>query len=211
MRAQVAATQEVTREEGRQRVVEELSDPVYGEQEPSLLDRIIAWIDNLLQEFLRVSSDVVGGPWWLALLLVILVGLLLWLVLYLRPSRRRAVDAPVHEGQAMSADDHRASAQRHEAAGEYAESVTERLRAISVDLEERALITPRAGRTATELAVEAARVLPEEADGLDEGARIFNDVAYGDRAATSQSARILRELDARLRSARVPETGAENR
>ncbi|WP_017596827.1 DUF4129 domain-containing protein, partial [Nocardiopsis lucentensis] len=107
--------------------------------------------------------------------------------------------------------DHRAAAERHEAAGEFAAAVTERMRAISVALEDRAVITPRVGRTATELAAEASAVLSGESDGLAEGARIFNDVAYGDRPATADAARVLRELDARLESARPAQAGEEAR
>ncbi|MFI6574412.1 DUF4129 domain-containing protein [Nocardiopsis sp. NPDC050513] len=193
---------EVTREEGRRRAVEELSDPLYGAQTPSLLDRVRDWILDLLSGLVSAGSGVIGGWAVLGPFLVLLAGLLVWLVVYLRPSSSRRRGKAVHEEAPLSVADHRAAAERHEAAGEYAAAVTERLRAISVALEERAVVAPRLGRTATELAEEAAAVLPGEAGGLAEGARIFNDVAYGDRPATAESARILRELDVRLESAR---------
>ncbi|WP_159940598.1 MULTISPECIES: DUF4129 domain-containing protein [unclassified Nocardiopsis] len=200
-----AAPGEVTREEGRRRAAEELSDPLYGEQEPSLIDRFLAWFSELLALLAEGAPGGLSGWVVLGPLLAVLAALVVWLIVWLRPSRGRAVGAPVHEGTPMSADDHRAAADRHEAAGEFAAAVTERLRAISVDLEDRAVIAPRAGRTATELAAEAAEVLPGEAEALDRGARIFNDVAYGDRPATADSAGTLRELDARLRAARPAE------
>lgn len=202
MRAPHAAVEEVTGEEGRRRAVRELSDPLYGEQEPSLLDRFLAWLDEL---FSQVPVPSAGGGWVLGALLVLIALLALWLVFWLRPSRSRKPGAPVHEGTPMTAADHRAAADRAEAEGEFALAVTERLRAISVDLEDRAIITPRAGRTATELAGEASVVLPDEAEGLDRAARIFNDVVYGDRPATADSARVLRESDERLRTVRPAE------
>lgn len=205
MSAHLAAVEEVTRDQGRRRALEELSDPLYGEQEPSLLDRFLAWLNDLLMGFADSGSQFFGGWVVLGPLLVLVAALLVWLIVWLRPSRSRTAGAPVHEGTPQSAADHRASADRHEAAGEFAAAVTERLRAISVDLEDRAIITPRAGRTATELAAETSEVLPGEAEGLREGARIFNDVAYGDRSATADSARILRELDTRLQAARPAE------
>lgn len=211
MRPLPAASSEVTREEGRRRALEELSDPVYGEQEPSLLDRIYAWIMEFLERLVQAGEGVFGGWWLLGGLLLVLVALTVGLVIWLRPSRNRRVGgALVHEGQRLSADDHRAAADRHEAAGEFAEAITERLRAISIGLEDRAVLAPRAGRTATELAAEASRSLPEQAGALSEGATIFNDVAYGDRVATARSAGILRELDVRLQSARptLSEEGA---
>jgi hypothetical protein len=191
----------VTRDEGRRRALEELTDPVYGAREPSLLDRVRAWIMELLQSLADAGGGVLSGQWYLVALLVLVVVLVVWLIVYLRPSRSAARRVLVHEGRPMSAADHRSAADAHEARGAYAEAVTERLRAISVDLEDRAIITPRAGRTATELAAEAAAVLPDEAAALDEGAAIFNDVAYGDRNATADSARVMRELEARLRAA----------
>lgn len=207
MRPLLKAPSEVTREEGRRRALEELSDPVYGKHEPGLLDRIHAWISDFLARLVQAGEGLFGGWWLLGALLIVLGALATGLLIWLRPSRNRRVGTPIHEGRRLSAEDHRAAAARHEAAGEFAEAITEHLRAISVDLEERAILTPRAGRTATELAVEASRSLPEQSEAMFEGAEIFNDVAYGDRVATERSARILRELNVRLRSARpsVPE------
>jgi len=201
----LSAPGEVTREEGRRRAVEELSDPLYGEQEPSLVDRFLDWLAGLIDGLADAGSGFVGGWVVLGPLLLVVAALVVWLIIWLRPSRSRASGPPVHEGAVLSAADHRAASDRHEAAGEYAAAVAERLRAVSVDLEERAIVAPRAGRTATELAAEASVLLPGEADGLREGARIFNDVAYGDRSATADSARTMRELDTRLRAARPAE------
>lgn len=203
MTAPFTAVLEVTGDEGRRRAIEELSDPVYGDQEPSLLDRFLEWLFTL-----PVPVPGGGGGWVTVAVLVVLALLVLWLVLWLRPSRTRRAEGAVHEGVPRSAADHRAAAEAHERAGEYAAAVTERMRAISVDLEDRTIIAPRAGRTATELAAEAGRELPGEADGLREGARLFNDVVYGDRPATADTARTLRGLDERLRAAR-PAADAE--
>ncbi|MBR8741315.1 DUF4129 domain-containing protein [Nocardiopsis sp. MG754419] len=202
MRPPTTLPAEVTRDEGRRRAIEELSDPLYGEHEPSIIDRFLDWLDSWLGSLLSAGEGFLPGEVWAAgLLLILAIGAVV-LIVYLRPSRNRRSGALVHEGTVRSAAEHRAAADRHEADGEYAAAVTERLRAISVDLEDRTIITPRAGRTATELSTEAAAVLPGEAEGLREGARIFNDVAYGDRAATADAARTLRELDTRLRAAR---------
>ena len=202
MRPLHPAPLEVTREEGRRRAIEELSDPLYGESEPSLVDRFIAWLGDLLDRLASAGGGVVPGGWLLAFVLLVALVLVVVLIVYLRPSRNRRIEMPLHEGEVRSAADHRALSDRCEAAGDFAGAVTERLRAIGVDLEERVIVTPRAGRTATELAAEAARTLPGEAEGLYEGARIFNDVAYGDRPATADSARTMRELDGRLSAAR---------
>ncbi|MFV2197493.1 DUF4129 domain-containing protein [Nocardiopsis sp. LOL_012] len=196
---------EVTREEGRRRALEELSDPLYGERVPTLLDRFMEWLRELLNGV--VGSGVFGGWAVLGPVLAVLAVLLVWLIVYLRPSASRRRGAVVHEEDARSVADHRAAAEACERAGDFAGAVTERMRAISVSLEERAVITPRAGRTATELADEASAVLPHQRGGLAEGARLFNDVAYGDRPATADAARTLRELDAALEAARPVPAG----
>lgn len=206
MKPMTTAPLEVTRDEGRRRAIEELSDPLYGEHEPSILDRFFAWLEEWLGALVSAGEGVVPGWVWAAGILLIITVLVVVLVIYLRPSRDRRADALIHEGVVLSASDHRAAAERHEAAGEFAKAITERLRAISVDLEERTIIAPRAGRTATELATEAGVVLPSEAEALREGARIFNDVAYGDRVATAEATRTLRELDVRLSAARPSNT-----
>lgn len=209
MRPATFAPLEVTRDEGRRRAIEELSDPLYGEQEPSIIDRFLAWLEEWFNALLSAGEGYLPGQVWAGLLLFIVAIAVIVLVVYLRPRRNLRLDALVHEGTVRSAADHRAAAERDEAAGEFARAVTERLRAISVDLEERTIIAPRAGRTATELAAEASEVLPQEAEGLREGARIFNDVVYGDRVATADSARTLRELDVRLSAARPVLAGGE--
>nr|WP_312885633.1 DUF4129 domain-containing protein [Lipingzhangella halophila] len=104
-----------------------------------------------------------------------------------------AADSP------RTAADHRTAAEEHAAAGEYAEAIRERLRAITRDLEERAIITPRPGRTATELATDASAALPARREALHRAAALFNDVVYGDRPATADDAHLLRELDDQLR------------
>ncbi|MEU3020264.1 DUF4129 domain-containing protein [Nocardiopsis sp. NPDC007018] len=202
MRAPLTAPLDVTGEEGRRRALDELSDPVYGSNEPSLLDRFLNWLGEFLDSLARAGEGVVPGGWLLALVLLVLAVLVVALIVYLRPSRNRRSEPPLHEGTVRTAADHRALSEQAEARGDFAEAVTERLRAISVDLEDRAIVGARPGRTATELAVEAARSLPGEAEPLDAGARLFNDVVYGDRAATADSARTMRELDLRLGAAR---------
>lgn len=202
MRAPLVAPTDVTGEEGRRRAIEELSDPLYGNSEPSLLDRFLNWLGELLDRLASAGEGVIPGGWLLALVLLVVAVLVIALIVYLRPSRNRGAEPPLHEGAVRTAADHRALSDQAEARGDFSEAVTERLRAISVDLEDRAIVAPRPGRTATELAAEAARSLPGEAQGLDEGARLFNDVVYGDRVATTESARTMRELDVRLSAAR---------
>ena len=76
------------------------------------------------------------------------------------------------------------------------------MRAVARRLDERALLDPRPGRTADELAAEAGRLLPELAADLRAGARIFDDVAYGSVRADAARAEQLRRLDERVEAAK---------
>ncbi|UOE22072.1 DUF4129 domain-containing protein [Thermobifida halotolerans] len=199
----------VSRDEGARIAWDELSDPVYGEAQPSLLERLLQWFDDRLEDLLgRAEAALPGGWWTLGALLVVLALLVAALIWYLRPGRVSRRAAPLDSSAEMTADDHRGLAERHAARGAYAEAIRERLRAVVRDLEDRAVISPRLGRTATELAAEASAVLPERRAELHRAAALFNDVWYGDREATSEGYGLLCALDDALRSA-VPSTPAE--
>jgi hypothetical protein len=85
------------------------------------------------------------------------------------------------------------------AAGQWAEAIRERLRAIARDLEERVILDPRPGRTADELAREAGAVLPVD---LGPGVQVFDEVWYGDRPGTAEGYQLLKDLDEAVRKAK---------
>jgi hypothetical protein len=66
-------------------------------------------------------------------------------------------------------------------------------------LEESAVLDPVPGRTATELARDAARALPNLAAELLRAADAFNDVTYGERPGTESAYRMIADLDDHLR------------
>lgn len=199
----------VSREEGARLAWEELSDPVYDEARPSLLDLFFRWVDRLLGELLGAAQTALPGGWWtlgaLLVVLALLVAALLW---YLRPGRAARRAAVLDSAGTLSTDEQRALADEHAARGAYAEAIRERLRAVVRDLEDHAVLTPRLGRTATEWAVETSAVFPDQRTELHRVAALFNDVWYGDREATSEGYGLLCALDDTLRSA-VPPTTAE--
>lgn len=205
-----AAPAVVGREEGQRLARDELSDPVYQAAEPSLIERLWMrfgeWLDELTS---RVGAEVPGG-WVLGAVLLVLAVLAVAGLVYLAPSRRaRRRGAVLDAGPVHTARDHRSRAEDRAAAGDFAQAIRERLRAIGRELEERAVIAPRPGRTATELAFEAAEALPGHRTTLEEAARVFNDVWYGERPATAEGYRILVAADDALRSSTlVPEPSA---
>ncbi|RNL81532.1 DUF4129 domain-containing protein [Halostreptopolyspora alba] len=200
--APVPAT--VSREEGARHARDELSERIYQDAEPGPIEWVIIRVNEALSWMEAHLGGVLPGGWpLLGLLLGLLLALLAGLLLYTRPVRRaKRHRAVLPTGAPHTAADHRATADEHAAAGAYGEAVRERLRAVTRDLEERAIITPRPGRTATELATEASAALPDRREALHDAAALFNDVVYGDRAATADDERSLRELDDRLRQTR---------
>ena len=140
------------------------------------------------------------------------VGILAWIGPARRTRRGRA--AAVLGSRPMSAAEHRRSAEQLAAAGDYAGAIVERMRALAVDLEARDL-APRAGRTATELAAEAAAALRSGAagpaaitDGLARAARLFEDVRYGGRPGTRAGYEQVRDTDTRIAAVRAPQPAA---
>jgi hypothetical protein len=182
----------------------ELAKPVYH-QGVSFTDRVVQKIISFFGRLIHQANANVPGGWWalvaLGALAVILIGAVL---ARLGPISlaHRARAAALRGGGTATARDHRVRAQELAAGGDWSGAIRETLRAIARDLEERAILSPRAGRTADELAVEAGRALPEHGGELRSAARIFDDVCYGQRPGTPDGYARLRDLDAAVRVAR---------
>jgi hypothetical protein len=100
----------------------------------------------------------------------------------------------------LSAAEHRATAEQYAAAGNWSAAIRHRLRAVARQLEESAVLDAVPGRTATELARDAGRVIPQLTAELTRAAEAFNDVTYGERPGTESAYRMIADLDDHLRS-----------
>lgn len=198
----------VGRDEAREAARRELEKQVYRRDEPSWIERVwddfSEWLQDLLSRSPGPESQGSGSGLVSVIVIIIVlavaVGLVVWLMWGRRNPRSRR-DALL-EDEPSTALGHREAAERHAAAGEWARAVRERLRAIARDLEERAVLSARPGRTADELAEEAGEAVPELAGDLRAGVRIFDDVWYGDRPGTAEGYARLKDLDERLQAAR---------
>jgi hypothetical protein len=134
------------------------------------------------------------------LIVVILAAVVVVIVARVGALRRtpRGADQAIFGIGETTADDHRRAAAQFAADGLWAEAIRERLRAIARELEHRAVLDPRPGRTAAELSREAATQLPALADDLHHATSIFDAVWYGGRTATAADEELLRRLDARV-------------
>ncbi|GAA4549398.1 DUF4129 domain-containing protein [Amycolatopsis samaneae] len=195
---------DIDRDTARLRALDQLRDPGYQAARPGLLQRVAAWIGARIEEFLeKVSQVVPGGIFGLLLVLVLLIVLVVVIRLRVgRVARAARASRQVFAGTRRGAAEHRRASEAAAARGDFAEAVRERFRAVVRDLEERAVLDVRSGRTADEAAAEAGAVLPELAEALAEAARRFDDVHYGGRPGTEESYRFLSDVDDRCRRAR---------
>jgi hypothetical protein len=196
------------REAGQRLARAELSKVIYHPHE-SLTQRVLNAIGDLLNDLSQAGRAFPGG-WWAAVALAALLATIIALVLSrtgpLARSRRAEGQLMTGSGP-LSAADHRLRAGRLADAGDYAGATVERVRAIARELDDQAVLTPRAGRTANEMAEEAAAALPAEAAALRNASLLFDDICYGARPGTQEGYALVRELDTRI-SAAAPKPGA---
>lgn len=187
----------------RQLARRELARPIY--QVPwwqRVLNTVTHWLDRLTG---HPSAGAVD--WWSVVAVAVGVVVAVAAVRYLAATRgrsRRQQPGGVLAGTRRSAADHRGEAARLAAEGDYTAAIVEQFRAIAVDLESRGVLPPRPGRTATELATEAAGPLPGSAAALRSAALLFDDVRYGGRAGTAAGYDSVRRLDEAIVATRVP-------
>lgn len=194
----------VDRDQARRLASDELANGRYHRHDPGLPQRGVRWLLEQLNASgqtpnLRGPGAVVG-----LLVLVLVIGVVAYGVRRASPSLAgTGRQGALFEGAVRSAEEHRAAANAFAAAGQWAEALRERVRALVRSLEERGLLEPGPGRTAAEAAAEAAVLLPGHSDGLASAARTFEQVWYGGRTATAADQDAVRLLDERVRATRA--------
>jgi hypothetical protein len=196
----------ISREAARREAERELSKPLYHQHDPNPLQRAIHAILGRLGDLLNSASDVAPGGHVGVIVIVVVVlvlaGALWWRLGTPHRASLATVGGALFDDTPHSAADHRRAAETHAAAARWNEAVQEQMRAIVRALEERALLHPRPGRTAAEVANDAGRLLPAHAERLRSTAADFDSVAYGGRRADHPMYRRLRDLDNDLRRTR---------
>jgi hypothetical protein len=171
----------VTRDGAQRAAQHELSKAIYHRNSEPLPVRAVRaaghFIDHALNHALNHAPGGSFGALALVVLAVVVVIVVIWRVGV--PRRAATIGAVLPAGRAVSAAEHRALAEAAADRGDWHTAVVERMRAIARELEERSVLDPRAGRTATELAREAGVTLPIAATDLAKAAEVFNDIAYG--------------------------------
>ncbi len=191
---------DIDRDTAHEAAQRELAKPIYPKA--SLTERFSEWLDDLLFRIAQEGSKLPGGWFTIAVLLIILA---VAIVVAVRIARRtmhtdRGGEQALFDSHELTAAQHRATAERFAAEGNWASAIRHRLRAVARQLEEDGVLNPVPGRTATELAVDAGAALPDLGGELMQAATTFNDVTYGERPGTEPAYRMITVLDGHLRS-----------
>jgi hypothetical protein len=173
--------------DARHAVLEQLRKAEYHRDDPSFVSRIGSWIVR------RLDSLFSGSPSGNALLvlLVIVAAVVIFAVVRAGPvtrrSRRRTV-ADTDPLRPTARTDHRQLAAQFMSTGQHAEALREWLRAAVQTIEDRGVLASRPGRTGAATAREAGPLLPAAADELRAATTAFDEVWFGERAATAADA-----------------------
>ncbi|MGW9551205.1 DUF4129 domain-containing protein [Citricoccus zhacaiensis] len=192
---------EPDRDEARRLIQEELARPEYAQAEPN---PVLEWLGGVLSAALEWLGTLGGAapslPGWV--LPLILVAVAVVVLVLLRPRANAAArarrTAAVLSDRTVTPEQHRRMAEAAFAAGDHGPALVAWFRALVRHAEERTVLDPRPGRTATEAAHGLGTAFPTERQALEAAADAFNAVVYGDRPTTAARATDVRDLDARL-------------
>lgn len=167
---------------GRELARDELSDRVYADAQPSLVERAVGWLAEHVEEWLAIADAVPGGQWLLAAAATALAGSAVWLALkwYRAPP---AISSEIFDQtEPPSAATFYAAANHHYHAEEWESALVAATRAIVADLQQQALVPIGPGVTINEVRDTVAD--PAVQDTLT----VFEEVRYGGRSCTATQA-----------------------
>ncbi len=190
---------EIDRDAAHDAAQRELSKPIYPR--PSLTDRLLGWLDELVFKLMTEGASLPGGWFTLSVLfLLVVVAVVVAVRVAMRTMRtNRGGDATLFGANELTSAQHRAAAEQAAALGVWAAAIRHRLRAVARHLEETGVLNPVPGRTATELARDAGAAISGLDTELRRAAEAFNDVTYGERPGTESAYRVVADLDDHLR------------
>lgn len=173
----------------------ELSKPIYPRASPA--DQIGEWLRDLLYRITAAGSEIPGGWFTISVLAILLVVAVVVTVRIARRTMRtaRGTDHALFSAEELTTAQHRSIAEQYAAQGDWSAAIRHRVRALARHLEETGVLDAVPGRTATELARDAAAALPGLSAELFSAATIFNDVAYGEQPGTESAYRQIAALD----------------
>ncbi|OMC04769.1 hypothetical protein A5733_21050 [Mycobacterium sp. NS-7484] len=188
-------TIDIDRDAAHDAAQNELSKPIYPRATPT--DQIGDWLNDLLYKVASAGSRMPGGWFTISVLAILVVVAVVVAVRIARRTMRtdRSTDPALFDNATLSAAQHRSIAEQYAAQGDWSSAIRHRLRALARRFEETGLLDPVPGRTATELARDAAAALPGLSSELFSAATTFNDVTYGEQPGTESAYRAIAALD----------------
>jgi len=146
----------------------------------------------------------------LVVLLIVVVGIAVLLILRRigkpRGDKSTKSDKPKHlaggasEIPLFGAALHRHNAEQAAKGGDWQEAIRERFRAVIAVLDEQSLLPERKDRTADEAAHDAGELMPEHAAALQDAARAFDEVEYGEYLGTPDGYAVIGAVDEAIRN-----------
>ncbi|MGF1645770.1 MAG: DUF4129 domain-containing protein [Kineosporiaceae bacterium] len=200
------------RETARRWAIEELTDPDYARARPNPIIQGLQWLFDRLNEIVAElpGNSSTAGAVIAGVLALLAVAVLAWVATMPRRRAARAATASDVFGDVrLSAEEHRARARAAAAEAQWRTAVQEGFRGLARGLEERAVLDVRAGRTADEIAREAAASFPGQAVELAAAAGAFDDVTYGGRHGSRPVYESVATTDAQVGRTRPATTPAE--
>lgn len=189
-------------DQAREWAQDELADAVYRAAEPTPFDRFARAVGDFIANLFsgEVPAGVAG---WLAVVVVLVVVALIVVAVLIwgRPrsvARSRRAAAAFDRPEQRPATELRREAEAAAAAGDWAEAIILRFRALARGLAERTLLETVPGTTVHGFARAAGALFPADRAALDHAADVFDDVRYLRRPGTAAAYRELADLDERL-------------
>lgn len=195
---------DVDRDTAHHAAQRELDKPIYPKS--SIPQRIQEWFHELLYRIVEQGASLPGGWFTAGVLLTLLIAAVVVAVRIVRRTihTRHDGDYQLFDAGLLSAAQHRAIAERCADEGNWTAAIRHRLRAVARALEESGTLDPAPGRTANELARDAAEHLPQLGPELVRAANAFNDVTYGEDPGTPEAYQMIAALDDHLRFHSAP-------
>ncbi len=174
-----------------------LSRPEFHRPGPSIIERVERWVSEAISRVLDAISGVAGGGVIASVILIAAVALVV--VMLLRFGKGVQADAPrpaarVRTGRGRTAEEWRAEATQHEAAGRWRDALRCRYRALVAELAGNGLLDDVPGKTTGEEREDIARAVPDASPPFADATLLFDEVWYGDAATGPEDAERLRAL-----------------
>lgn len=201
----IAASYEPSLEDARSELARELARPEYAAALPNPIVEFLGQAWAAFTEWLAGLGSLAPNMG-LVVALVILASVVAAAVLAARPRLRHraaARDSGVGLEAGTTSEDYRALSASAAADADWATACLHRFRAMVRRAEERTLLDRQPGRTAFEVAGRLEVLFPDEAEGLEWSANLFNAVHYGNHDAGIDDWRRLDALEGRLDVAAV--------